>query len=288
MGSPLIRRGLVLFCLLWLGVAQAQEAPAEPTPVSEPPVEDLPAEPAPDPDSEDADPLSPYRLSLDSLTERAIGTASVPIEFNWRRTHVHLAANGGFLFELNNFDSARVGGLVRIPSKRNIVEIGLNYVGVWETPSSKIIALTPYRQSGRPSRAELDVGLVLPFAEGVVTTWPRFFPPVQMVFNAHVQMRYLFYPTSWGEMTPGEVGQAIFNPAMDSAQIQKLDDARLPGMAVDPGRYGLLVGFGNDFYLEQGVFVSPRVMLATPVLAPVSNTQLLFWADVSLAVGIAL
>ena len=238
--------------------------------------------------AEDEDTLAPYRMSFDTLTERAIGTASQPVEFNWRRTHLHVAGSGSFLFELNNFDSARVGGLVRLPSRRNIFEIGLHYVEVWDTPSSEIIALTPYRQPGRPSRAELDVGLALPLAEGVVTTVPKVFPAVQLVFNAHVQIRYLFYPTAWSEMTPAEVGRAIIAPALDQKQINNLDEARLDAMAVDPGRYGLMLGFGNDIYFKQGVFVSPRVMLATPVMAPVTDTNMLFWADLSLAVGVAL
>ena len=128
----------------------------------------------------------------------------------------------------------------------------------------------------------------LPLAEGVVTTVPKVFPAVQLVFNAHVQIRYLFYPTAWSEMTPAEVGRAIIAPALDQKQINNLDEARLDAMAVDPGRYGLMLGFGNDIYFKQGVFVSPRVMLATPVMAPVTDTNMLFWADLSLAVGVAL
>ena len=58
-------------------------------------------------------------------------------------------------------------------------------------------------------------------------------------------------------------------------------------MRVDPARYGL-VGFGNDVYLRQGVFVSPRVMLAPPLLAPATATELLWWGDARIALGVAL
>ena len=49
----------------------------------------------------------------------------------------------------------------------------------------------------------------------------------------------------------------------------------------------LLCGFGNDIYFMQGVFVSPLLMLAVPVLAPASGTDLLLWADLSITVGVA-
>jgi hypothetical protein len=236
---------------------------------------------------ETEDPLSNYRMRFDVLTDRTIGTASRPVEFNWRRSQVHVAGTGSFLFELNNFDSARVGGLVRLPSDKSILEIGVNYAHVWDTPGSTMLALTPYRQPGRPSRLELDVGLALPLAEGIITTFPKFFPAAQLVFNLHAQVRYIVYPTGWGHMTVGEVASAIFSPTITDIEVDNLNTARLDAMAVDPGRYGLMLGFGNDIYFKQGLFVSPRLMLAVPLLAPMTQTDLLFWADFSLAVGVA-
>jgi hypothetical protein len=236
---------------------------------------------------EEEDPISRYRRGFDELTERAIGTASMPVEFNWRRTNLHLAANGSFLFELNNFDSVRVGGLARLPSERMIVELGLDYAHVWNTPSSRILAMTPYRQPGRPSRLELDFALVLPLAEGVVTTSPRFFPPVQLVFNAVIGLRYSLYPGAFAEMKPGQVIGALFAPTLSEIEIDNLDDDRLDSMQTDLGRYGMLIGFNNDIYFKQGLFLSPRVLLAVPILAPITQTDLLVWADFSLAVGVA-
>ena len=46
-----------------------------------------------------------------------------------------------------------------------------------------------------------------------------------------------------------------------------MDDDRLDAMEVDSARYGLMGGFGNDFYFKQGIFVAPRVMFSRPVLA---------------------
>ena len=98
------------------------------------------------------DPLSRYRASFDVLADSAIGTVSTPVKFDWRRSPVHLAATGSFLFELNNFDSARGGVLTRLPTGGLLLSFELSYVGVWDTPSSRMLALTPYRQPGRPER----------------------------------------------------------------------------------------------------------------------------------------
>lgn len=238
-----------------------------------------------EPTTPEEDPLSRHRTDFDALTEQSIGTTSVPVQFNWRRTTVHVAGTGSFLFELNNFDSARVGGLLRIPAKTTLFELGVNYAHVWNTPSSELLALTPYRQPGRPRRLELDVGLALPVAEGVITTFPRFFPAVQMSFDLYGALRYSVYPTGFGGMKPGKVFTALLSPTLTEDELANLDEARLEAMQIDPGRYGLMLGFGNDIYFKQGLFVSPRVMFAVPLLAPASGTELYFWADFSLAVG---
>lgn len=253
-------------------------ARAEDPPVPEPAVVD---EAQPD------DPISRYRTRFDVLAERAIGTTSTPVEFDWRRTTAQVAVTGGFLFELNNFDSGRGGVLARVPTGGVLLEFGLSYAGVSNTPSSRLLALTPYRQPGRPNRLEVDFTVGLPLAEGVVTTFPKFFPAVEMVFNAYGGVRYLVYPTGWDHMKPGEVGGAILSPSMTQIEIDNLDEERLDSMKVDLGRYGLMFGFGNDLYFKPGVFLSPRFLLALPLLAPASQTDLLLWADFSLAIGVA-
>jgi len=272
------------------GVAYAQSDPAE-TETPDPEEVEEEAEPevleTVELDEDEDDPLSRYRTRFDVLAERTIGTASKPVAFNWRRTNVHVAASGSFLFELNNFNSLRVGGMARLPSQKAIVELGVNYVEAWDTPSSRQLAFTPYRQPGRPNRLEFDVALAYPLAEGVVTTFPRWFPAVQMVFNAMAGFRYSIYPAGWGGMTPGQVGAAIFNPAITDLELDNLDDNRLDAMIIDSGRYGFLLGFGNDLYFEQGIFLSPRMMLAVPILAPVNQSDLRVWADFTLAAGMA-
>lgn len=235
----------------------------------------------------DDDPLAPHRTPFPVLVERTIGTASKPVEFDWRRTKVHLAAAGDHLFELNNFDSLRAGGLARFPSGGLITELGVSYVWTWDTASSEALALTPYRQPGRPDRLEIDLNVGIPLAEGVVTAAPRFFPSAQLVLNAYAGLRYLVYPGGFEGMKIREGFAAVFSPSLTEAELDNLDGKRLDAMQIDPGRYGLMIGLGNDLYFKQGIFLSPRAMFALPVLAPVSGTKLMFWGDFSLAVGVA-
>jgi hypothetical protein len=282
--------------ILWaVLMAHARDESAEDPPPAEAAPDEQPAgepEDAAGPDDADSpahsDPIARYRTGFDVLADRAIGTTSRPVEFNWRTSPAHLAASGSFLFELNNFDSVRGGAMARLPTGGLLLELGLSYVGVWNTPSSRQLSLTPYRQPGRPDRLELDVTVGLPLAEGVVTTAPRFFPAVQMVFVAYAGVRYLVYPTGFAHMKPGQVGGAIFSPTLTEIELDNLEDRRLAAMQVDLGRYGLMLGLGNDLYFKSGVFLSPRMMLAVPLLAPATQTELRLWADLSLAVGVAL
>lgn len=241
---------------------------------------------APDPyDGEVDDTISRFNVPLNPLTERTIGTASKPVAFNWRRARGMIGVTGSFLMELNNFDSARGGLMTRFPMGGPILEISGTYVGVWNTPSSELLALTPYRQPGRPNRFEIDFTVGFPLAEGVVTTFPRFIPAMQLVFNFYTGFRYLLYTGSWGGMRTGEVFRAIIGPSLSEKEIDNLDSERLTAMRVDPGRYGLMVGLGNDIYVKSGFFVSPRLMVAIPLLKPATNTELGFWGDFSLALG---
>lgn len=248
--------------------------------------DDAPA-PPPEPVAEPDDSLSRYRTPFDVLAERTIGTASQPVEFNWRRARGMAAVTGDQLFELNNFNSLRAGGLYRLPAGSLLYEAGLNYVWVWDTPSSELLALTPYRQPGRPPRVELDLRLGVPLAEGAVTTRPRWLPAAQLVLNGYVGFRYSFYPSSFQNMRLGEVFTAVISPRLTRTERENLQDRRLDAMRIDAARYSMLFGLGNDLYLRQGVFFSPRAMLGVPLLAPATNTQLRWWGSLTLAVGAA-
>lgn len=290
---------------LLASLAFAQDVPVEPASTPDVPASDVqpvPADVEPDDvpvrvdepvptrevdpyDGEVTDVISKFNVPLNPLTERTIGAASKPVAFNWRRARVQVGVTGSFLMELNNFDSARGGLIARFPLGGPIFELSTTWVGVWNTPSSELLALTPYRQPGRPSRLEVDLTVGYPIAEGVVTTFPRFIPALQLVFNFYTGLRYLIYPTGWVGMRTGEVAGAIFSPGLSEKEIDNLDSERLASMRVDPGRYGLMMGLGNDIYVKSGFFVSPRLMIAVPILKPASGTELGFWGDLSLAIG---
>jgi hypothetical protein len=96
------------------------------------------------------------------------------------------------------------------------------------------------------------------------------------------------WPTAFRGLTFGQTMGAIFSPALSRRELDNLEDARLDAMAVDRGRYGVVAGFGNELYFKPGLFVAPRIVLAIPVLAGASQTDLLLWADFSVSVGVAL
>ncbi len=240
-----------------------------------------------DEDAEE-DVLSRYRTPFGVLLERTVGTTSRSVEFDWRRSKAHVAATGVHLFELNNFNSLRAGGLVRAPAGGGIVEAGLGWVWVWDTPSSEQLAFTPYRQPGRPERLEIDLTVGYPLAEGVVTAAPRFFPAVEMVVTGYAGLRYHLYPGTMKGKRRWEKAAALFAPALTESELELLEERRLDAMQVDPGRYGVMLGVGDELYLRQGVFLAPRLMMAVPILALGAGSELLFEANLSLTLGVAL
>lgn len=235
----------------------------------------------------DGDPLAPHRLPFAVLTERAIGTASRAVEVDWRRHVVQVGAAGTQLAELNNFHSLKAAAVVRLPVDNLILELGLGHVWVWDTASTRALALTPFRQPGRPRRVELDLSLGWPLAEGVVTTAPRWMPALELVFMGTVGLRYLGYPGSMAGMRFGERLSAALSPGLTETELATLDRRRLEAMQFDPTRYTPMVGVGNDIYLAQGVFVSPRANIAVPLLAGAIGSEMGWWGEFALVAGVA-
>lgn len=282
--SPVIRRALTAAAAALALLAPLTDARAEAEPTGQTTVEAVEAPNAEGSPQAD-DTLQAYRSSFDMLADRAIGTASRPVEFNWRRTDFQLAVAGHHPSELNTFGTLRGGLLGRLPTKALLLEFGLGYARVWDTPGSRLLSRTPYRQAGRPSRLELDFAVVFPLAEGVVTTAPKIFPAAQVTLNAIVDFRYLLYTNGFANMGMGNVAGALFSPTLTDAEIKNLEGSRPIAMQIDPGRYGLMAGVGNDIYFKNGMFVSPRLLVAVPLLAPATKTDLKVWADASVALG---
>lgn len=263
---------LVLFVLLLSpSTGGAEEAPA-------------PAPPSAPPEQTD-DTLEGFRTPLDALTERMIGTASKSVRFDWRKSSLGVGLIGSELLERNNFGGNRLGLMARRPFGRLMGEVALTRAFTWETDSTRKLALTPYRQAGRPSRFELDVNLGYPLAEGVVTAMPGFFPATELVFSANAGLRYLIYPGAMKGMNLRQAATSLLAPSLSSQELAQLESSRPGGMEIDPARYGLNAGLSLDVYFGSGGFVSPRAMLAVPLLGGLTGSGLGLWWELSLAVG---
>jgi len=229
--------------------------------------------------------IKAFRIPFRELMERSIGSTAKPVRFDWRNTQLHVMATGSRPAELNNFETLRTLIGVRFPIDNLILEIGAGRAFVWGTPSTSRLARTPFRQPGRPARFELNFAAGYPLAEGVVTARPGFFPAVQVVLNAYAEFRYLLYPQAFRRQTLSGVGGVLFSPRLSDKEKENLEGARLPAMEIDSGRWDLLAGLGLDVYFANGFFVSPRILLAVPLLAPATRSKLLLWTDFSLNFG---
>ena len=264
-----------------------QPLEARPTEVSAPPAKEAQPDEAEELEHVPDTTLSRFRTPFEVLTESAIGRTSRRVRFDWRRGTLQLGATGGLPAELNNFDSLRAGGFVRFPTSDLLLELGIYHVWVWGSPSTERLALTPYRQPGRPDRFELGFSLSYPIAEGVVTAFPRFIPVTELVLNAQAQFRYLLYPSGFSDLGFKDTLKAIVSGSLSGAELENLEDERLPGMEIDPGRYGLLVGLGNDIYFQSGFFFSYEFLVAVPLLQFMTETELGFCFDLDLSMGVA-
>jgi hypothetical protein len=271
-------RNLVHLGCLWLliGVAWAQAPePVEPAEFVEPAIR--PADTS----------IQQHRTPLEALTERAIGRTSRRVRYDWRRGMMQVGMLGSLPAELNNFDALRAGGFVRLPGDTFLWELGLSYVWVRGSESSEQLALTPYRQSGRPSRMELSFAMAYPLAEGVVTVAPAFMPSVELVFNALAEVRYLIYPHGYAGLGFKDVLSSLIAPGFSDDELANLDDNRLPGMQVDPGRYGTLLGLGNDVYFQSGFFFGFKALVAVPLLVLMNDSELGFGFELNITAGLA-
>jgi hypothetical protein len=167
-------------------------------------------------------------------------------------------------------------------------DVAVNYVWSWSTPSSDLLALTPYRQAGRPSRFEVDLNVGYAIAEGVVTPATNWVPPAEVVLSATAGLRYVVYPEGFAGMSLQDAAFALASPQLSATEIANLEDSRLPGMQVDLARTNVLAGFTVDVYLQPGVYLTPRLLVNLPFAGFVNGSQLGFWWETSVALGFAL
>ena len=273
----MIRSLLLLLAVTLALPVRAQSAGGAPPPGQEPPQS-----------TQEAQDLERWRTPVEALTERMIGSASKSVRFDWRKSPIGFGLIGTELLERNNFGSTRLGLMARRPFGPFMGEVAVSRAFSWSTDSSEKLSLTPYRQYGRPSRFELDLNVGYPLAEGVVTALPSIVPPAELVFSASAGLRYLFYPGSLDGASFFETAGAALAPRLTARELENLEAQRLPGMHIDSARYGLLAGLNLDIYFQPGAFITPRVLIAVPLLTPFTGTKLGLWWELSLGLGWAL
>ncbi|MBL8952549.1 MAG: hypothetical protein JNK82_17350 [Myxococcaceae bacterium] len=279
-------REVALACVLvaapvFAGVSDAPEpaAPAQP----EAPA-DAPPETTASGDVIDETTLQSHRTPFEVLSERMIGQTSRAVRYDWRRSTVQVAVSGSMLLELNNFNSARIGGVLRAPVSGLLVEVGLHYVGVWGSDASTKLSLTPYRQAGRPRRFELDLLAGYALGEGVTTPRWSFIPATELVFMVHLGVRARWYEQELDDTKWDAALGNFFSPRLSDHQVQNMESYRVPGMEIDRTRYDLLMGFSFSVYFQNGAFISPRIMSTTPFVL-LNPSGLSWWWDLTLQLG---
>jgi hypothetical protein len=239
-------------------------------------------------------PLPTLRTPLPVLQERFVGVASRATRFDWRSTTAMVGVFASELIERNNFAAVRLGLLGRRALGDLVIEGGVSWAASFATSSSDLIALTPYRQAGRPARLELEANVAYPLAEGVTTASAWFVPPAELVLNVIGGARYLLYPQLFfSERPPSDIpfglgtAASIVSPVLTDEDVVILERDATPSMAIDRARLQVLLGVGTDVYFQPGIFFAPRALVAIPVLAPLSSTSLGFFWEVTALVGFA-
>lgn len=169
-----------------------------------------------------------------------------------------------------------------------MLELAVTYSYAYETPSSRTLALTPFRQYGRPSHWEIDFNVGYAIAEGVVTPLASFMPPAEMVLVAYGGLRYLVYPDGMLGRPLQDVGLDLATPQLSEAERERIEPKTPGGMLLDSARYHTMAGLSLDVYFQPGIFISPRALVAVPLLTPVTASGLGFWWELSLSIGYAL
>ncbi len=299
-------RALILALAVSAAHAQPGEPPIEPSaepsePPSEQPSEEGPAEASEAPSSDPppfADPIpeperlpdtaiEAHRTPFDTLVDRAIGRTSRPVRYDWRKATVEVGLSGALPAELNNFQSWRAGAFARVPVSGLLLGVEASYVWVYGTDSTDRLALTPYRQPGRPDRIEVDLTLAFPLAEGIVTAWPGWFPSAELVLQSHLDVRYLLYTGAFDGYDFTDTARALFSGSLSDRDLANLESDRLPGMQIDRGRYAILAGLGADLYFQSGLFFSHKLLVAVPLLAAATESELYVWLELHLLTGIS-
>jgi hypothetical protein len=272
--------------LLLSGAGLAQATASTPATTEAPDTSTPPTAPPAAPTAvEKDDVVLRSRTPIQALTEHFVGSTSRAVRFDWRRSVVMFGLMAGEVVEKNNFSQQRYGAIARKAFGDIIIEGGLQLYRSDDTPSSQLLALTPYRQAGRPGHLEIDLNIGYPLAEGVVTPVTSFIPPAEIALVALGGVRYLGYWQTFPDRPIQDIGLDLASPRLSALELERLDRVAPEAMAIDTARLHALVGLGVDTYVQPGLWVSPRALVAVPLLAPATGTALGFFWELSLVLG---
>ena len=222
----------------------------------------------------------PISVAYDNI----LGSVDRASVFEWRKYKlVSLAV--GQLIELNTFDVSKVQVGIRFPmliSDEFNLQVDLGYVDVDSTYSSDYISNTPYRQAGRPSHFELDLGMDFPISEGVGNNIMEIIPVFQMSISLQARLRYLIYPSAISAMLEWEAIYKIFSPDLTTEELKFLSKSAPRGMKIEQNRYDFLFGTRVDLYSRKRFFLHLDNMIA------MSYGSLGSWIELSLGIGYAI
>lgn len=237
----------------------------------------------------DSTTLEVNRTPLQALNEHFLGTASRPVRFDWRKSPSMFVFRLNEVQERNSFGQWQLGLGWRRAFDDLIFELGANAFFAYDTPSSQLLALTPFRQAGRPNHFQLEANVGYALVEGVVTPQWSWLPPMQMVLVGHAGLRYLVYVESFtGGRSATDVAGSLVSPQLTVEELTALERTAPEGMQIDPARLHAMVGASLDVYVQPGFLISPRVSVSPPLLSPVTSSQIGFFWELGFAVGYAL
>ncbi len=231
--------------------------------------------------------LTEERTSVNELLQQTIGTTTRSLRFDWRKSPIHVGLTAGQLLELNNFNSWRTGATLRVPLEDFLIDLQASYVYVRDSRSSELMALTPYRQAGRPTRFELDLGLQWPIAEGVVTPRFNWLPTVDLSLSLYAGIRYFIYPGIYRFDGVLQTVRQLLSTELTTDELADLEDTRLLAMDVVPNRYSSLAGFSTDIYMRFGLFFNLKTLIHIPIGSNETVLNAWWWYELSASMGMA-
>ena len=189
--------------------------------------------------------------SISRMLSLVIGFAERPALHAWRKSSLTIRPIMGQISEQNNFDSYHFGLVVDVPSDSFSFQIGLRKVEVSDTPSSRQLALTPFKQAGHANRYDIISGVKLPLVEGVGSQLYDWIPQSQFVFQGIARVNWHLHPNEWKGESFQNVLQGLFQTKVGSREYQKMQESNPAALLPSRSRHSLGAGFVVEQYFPE-------------------------------------